>query len=172
VRITDFLGLRFNPGPRYGREWFTPFYDHPEAKCTGFELPDNPSGLAYLAGLIPALMTNYESTNWTGGAVWYQDYDVWNHKNNVEGWTMIERIRAGYGELRPFSSATVNIFRDADSTILPAFLLAPLVYGWDAHYIPEERGSFAFISHDGYWCIATETESDYLKLQESIAQLP
>jgi hypothetical protein len=81
---------------------------------------------------------------------------------------MIERIRAGYGELRPFREATVNVFRDNDISILPAFLLAPLIYGWDAHYVSLDRGSFASISHDGYWCITTETEADYLKLQEKL----
>jgi hypothetical protein len=165
----EYFGLRFDPGPRYGHEWFTPSYDHPEAKCTGFELPTFSAGLAYLAGNIPTLLTGFERDAWRGGAVWYQDYDVWNHQSNVEGWTMIERIRAGYGELRPFGMATVNIFRDNDLSILPAFLLAPLVYGWDAYYVSQDRGSFAFISHDGYWTISTETEADYAALQEKLS---
>jgi hypothetical protein len=164
----EWYGLRFDSGPRYSREWFTPFYDHVEAKCTGFEMPDSPSGFAYLAGLLPTLMTGFESGAWRGGAVWYQDFDVWNHQNNVEGWTMIERIRAGYGELRPFELATVNIFRDSDISILPAFLLAPLIYGWDAYYIPQDRGCFAKISHDGYWAISTETDADFAQLQQKL----
>jgi hypothetical protein len=167
-----YFGLRFDPGPRYGHEWFTPYYDHPEAKCVGLELPDTPSGFAYLAGIIPSLLTNFDGLNWTGGAVWYQDYDVWNHQNNVAGWTMIERIRAGYGELRPFGAATVNIFRDTDLSVLPAFLLAPLIYGWNAYYIPQDRGSFASISHDGFWTISTETEADHVGLQEKLSQYP
>jgi hypothetical protein len=164
----QYFGLRFDPGPRYGREWFTPFHDHDEAKCIGFELPSSASGFAYLAGLIPALVCEDYESAWRGGAVWYQDYDVWNHQNNVHGWTMIERIRAGYGELRPFAEATVNVFRDTDLSILPSFLLAPLIYGWNAYYIPQERGSFASINHDGYWTISTETEADYVRLQEKL----
>jgi hypothetical protein len=165
----QYFGLRFDPGPRYGREWFTPFYDHAEARCIGLEFPDFPGGFAYLAGVIPSLVCEGGDAPWRGGAVWYQDYDVWNHQNNVAGWTMIERIRAGYGELRPFGMATVNIFRDNDLSILPAFLLAPLIYGWDAYYIPQERGSFAFISHDGYWTISTETDADFAALQEKLS---
>jgi hypothetical protein len=165
----DFYGLRFDPGPRYEHEWFTPFYDHAECKCIGFEMPDSASGFAYLAGLIPSLVSIEHDTNWHGGAVWYQDYDVWDHQNNVQGWTMIERIRAGYGELRPFGKATVNVFRDTDLSILPAFLLAPLMYGWDAYYIPQERGTFASISHDGYWTITTETEVDFIQLQSKLS---
>ena len=114
-------------------------------------------------------MSNFEPENWSGGAIVYQDFDVWSHKANVEGWTMIERIRAGYGELRPFNQATVNEFRDNDSQILPAFLLAPLIYGWDCFYIPYTRGTFAYISHDGYWCINTETDMDYQQLQCKLA---
>jgi hypothetical protein len=160
-----FFGLRFDPGPRYGHEWFTPLYDHAETKCVGFEIPNFPSGLAYLAGLIPTLVCADGGPSWRGGAVWYQDYDVWDHRNNAEGWTMVERIRAGFGELRPFGVATVNVFRDNDLAIVPAFLLAALIYGWDAYYIPQERGRFAKISHDGYWTVSTETEADYQNLQ-------
>ena len=85
---------------------------------------------------------------------------------------MIERIRAGYGEIRPFRMATVNIFRDNDLSILPAFLLAPLIYGWNAYYIPQDRGSFGFVSHDGYWAVSTETDADYAALQEKVSHYP
>jgi len=163
-----YFGLKFESSSRFIRETFNPVYEHPEGKCVGFEMPDSPSGYAYLASVLPSLLTDFDRDNWRGGAIIYQDFDVWNHRNNVEGWTMIERIRAGYGELRPFREATVNVFRDNDISILPAFLLAPLIYGWDAHYIPLDRGSFASISHDGYWCITTETEADYSKLQEKL----
>jgi hypothetical protein len=169
IKNYEYFGLRFDPGPRYGHEWFTPFYDHPESKCVGFEMPTFASGFAYLASIIPSLVTVEEEVNWNGGAVWYQDYDVWNHQNNVQGWTMIERLRMGYGELRPFGQATVNVFHDTDLSILPAFLLAPLIYGWDAYYIPYDRGSFASISHDGYWTVSTETETDYLRLQAKLS---
>src|SRR5665213_1936450 len=168
----EYFGLRFDPGPRYGHEWFTPYYDHPQAKCTGFEIPSFPTGFAYLAGNLPSFLTGFERAYWKGGAVWYQDYDVWDHQNNVEGWTMIERIRAGYGEIRPFRMATVNIFRDNDLSILPAFLLAPLIYGWNAYYIPQDRGSFGFVSHDGYWAVSTETDADYAALQEKVSHYP
>lgn len=164
----SYFGISFEPSNRFVRETFSPTYDNPESKCVGFELPDSPSGYAYLASILPSLLTGFDADNWTGGAVIYQDFDVWNHRNNVEGWTMIERIRAGYGELRPFSEATVNVFRDTDIFILPAFLLAPLIYGWDAHYVPLDRGCYASISHDGYWTVTTETEQDYARLQDKL----
>jgi hypothetical protein len=167
-RNQEWFGLCFDTGPRYGRIWHSPWYDNPEARSTGFLIPPEPSAIAYITVVLPTLMYNCDPLNWKGGAVWYQDFDVWNHEANVAGWKMIERIRAGYGELRPFDQATVNIFKDDDRTILPAFLLAPLIYGWDAYYIPQERGSFARISHDGYWAIETETEEAYQAIQEKI----
>lgn len=169
----EHFGLRIDLTPRYGHKpWFSPSYDHPESKIIGFEVPDSASGFAHLAGLLPSLVSEDLNALWRGGAVLYQDYDVWDHQNNVQAWTMIERIRAGFGELRPFSQATVNVFRDNDLAILPAFLLAPLIYGWNAYYIPQDRGSFAFVSHDGYWTIATETEEVYAGLQKKLAFYP
>jgi len=165
-----YCGLRFDPGPRYGRPWHTPWYDHTEARTLHFKHPANAPGFAYLARVMVELTDNsrLDSADWRGGAVWYQDYDVWDHRENVTGRTMIERIRAGYGELRPFGSATVNIFRDNDLAILPAFLLAPLIFGWDAYYISQERGAFAYISHDEYWTLTVETTARFEALVKKI----
>lgn len=167
-----YFGLSFEPSSRFTREVFTPRFLHSESKCLRFEMPDSPSGFAYLASILPSLLSGFDRDHWRGGAVVYQDFDVWDHRNNVEGWTMIERIRAGYGELRPFTEATANVFRDNDLSILPAFLLAPLIWGWDAFYLPLDRGSFASISHDGIWFIDTETESDHMQLLEKLSSYP
>ena len=162
----EYYGLRFKQNSVKS----SPFYEHPEARWFNFKLPDYAGGFAYIAGAIPAIVSENSEFAWRGGAVWYQDYDVWSQQNNVEGRTMIERIRAGYGELRPFGKATVNVFRDTDLSILPAFLLAPLIYGWDAHYIPQERGIFVSISHDGFWDVSTETDADSQRFESKVKQ--
>jgi len=54
------FGLKFESSSHFVRETFIPRYEHPEAKCVGFEMPDSPSGYAYLASVLPSLLTDFD----------------------------------------------------------------------------------------------------------------
>jgi len=66
---------------------------------------------------------------------------------------MVERMRMGYGDLRPLGEANAHWFRSDEVTDLAAFIVPCFVYGWDAYVIPSGGDCFAFISHDEYWCV-------------------
>jgi hypothetical protein len=61
-----YCGLRFDPGPRYGRPWHTPWYDHTEARTLHFKHPANAPGFAYLARVMVELTDNSGSIPQTG----------------------------------------------------------------------------------------------------------
>jgi hypothetical protein len=64
-------------------------------------------------------------------------------------------MRMGFGELRPLGTASGHWFRDDEIADLAAFVVPCFVYQWDAYVVPSNAGCFAFISHDGFWCVAT-----------------
>lgn len=68
---------------------------------------------------------------------------------------MVERMRMGYGDLRPLGEADAHWFRSDEVTDLAAFIVPCFVYGWDAYVLPSGGDSFGFISHDEYWSVTT-----------------
>ena len=95
-----------------------------------------------------------------------------NERANLAGYQMVERIRATFGEHRPFHAATVNHFRTDEQLLLTNFILAALIYGWDAYYIPNYGGCFAHISHDEWCCIVTESNEDFKNFAEPMLNDP
>jgi len=66
---------------------------------------------------------------------------------------MIERMRMGYGELRPLGDANAHWFRSDEIAELAAFIVPCFVYGWDAYVLPSGKECFGFISHDQIWFV-------------------
>lgn len=146
---------------------FRPFYENPEARCIEFPFPTRPSEISHLAVTLP-LQSEMDNVQWSGGTLVYSDWGIWEQRANLAGYQMIERIRASFGELRPFSVVPVNEFRADEQLLLANFILAALVYGWDACYIPNYRGWFAFVSHDEWGCIVTERDEDFKSIAEPL----
>jgi len=144
---------------------FSPYYDNPEAKCIEIPFPKKASEFADFTVNLPTL-TEMDAVEWAGGTLVFTDWGIWNQQANLAGYQMIERIRSTFGEHRPFHVATVNRFRQDERLLLANFILASLIYGWDAYYIPNYRGWFAHISHDEWCCAVTECEENFKQIAE------
>jgi hypothetical protein len=144
---------------------FHPFFENDQARCIELPFPTQASRFAHLAVTLP-LLSEMDNVEWAGGTLVYADWGIWDQRASVAGYQMVERIRATFGELRPFHVAPVNHFRQDELPLLTNFILAALVYGWDAYYIPNYGGCFAFVSHDGWGCIVTEREEDFKSIAE------
>ena len=148
-------GIQVEEGRR-----FRPYYASDEAKCMSVPFPTTAGSFAYLASDL-ALQTESDRAEWGGGTLIYDDWGVWSLAGNLAGYQMVERIRSTFGELRPFNEAPVHSFRQDERHLLTSFILAALVYGWDAYYIPNYEGWFAHISHDGFCVVVTKREQDF-----------
>jgi hypothetical protein len=144
---------------------FSPYYDNPEAKCVEMPFPKEASGFANLAVYLP-ILTKMDAVEWGGGTLIFTDWGIWDQQASLAGYQMVERIRSTFGEHRPFNVATVNRFRQDEHLILTNFILAALIYGWDAYYIPNYRGCFVHISHDEWCCVVTERNEDFKEITE------
>jgi hypothetical protein len=140
-----------------------PYYVHPEAKCTEVPFPHEAGQFGHLAVTLP-MLCEMDRVEWGGGTLIFTDWGIWSESANVAGYQMVERIRSSFGELRPFEVATVNLFRRDEHPLLTSFILAALIYGWDAYYVPNYGGCFVHISHDEYCLIVTKTTEDFEKI--------
>jgi hypothetical protein len=150
---------------------FHPFYESDQAKCVEFPFPKKASAFAYAAVTLP-LLSEIDRVEWGGGTLVYADWGIWDQRASIAGYQMVERIRATFGEHRPFHVAPVNHFRADELPLLTNFILAALIYGWDAYYIPRYRGCFAFMSHDEWGCVVTEREEDFKSVAEPLLTDP
>ena len=66
---------------------------------------------------------------------------------------MVERMRMGFGDLRPLGEANAHWFRSDEVAELAAFIVPCFVYGWDAYLVPSGGDCFGFVSHDEFWCV-------------------
>ena len=148
-----------------------PYYENPEAKCVEVPFPTTSGKFAYLAATLPVL-SQIDTGQWGGGTLVFTDWGIWDQRGNLAGYQMVERIRATFGEHRPFEVATVNHFHSDEQPLLTNFILAALIYGWDAYYIPNYGGCFAHISHDGWCCIITESIEAFKDVAEPLLNDP
>lgn len=148
-----------------------PYYENPEAKCVEVPFPSKAGEFAYLATTLP-LFRSKDPCDWGGGTLVFTDWGIWNERANLAGYQMVERIRSTFGEHRPFHIATANRFRVDEQLLLTSFILAALIYGWDAYYIPNYGGCFAHISHDEWCCIVTESNEDFKNVAEPMLSDP
>lgn len=142
-----------------------PFYENPESKCVEIPFPRTAGEFAHLATTLP-ILSPMDGAEWSGGTLVFTDWGIWNQSASLAGYQMVERIRSTFGEHRPFNVATVNRFRADEGLLLTNFILAALIYGWDAHYIPNYGGCFAHISHDEWCCIVTENNENFKNIAQ------
>jgi hypothetical protein len=142
-----------------------PFYENPAAKCIEIPFPKTAGKFAYLSTSLP-ILSPMDAVEWPGGTLVYTDWGIWDQSASLAGYQMVERIRSTFGEYRPFGVAPVNRFRADEQPLLTNCILAALIYGWDAYYIPNYGGCFAHISHDEWCCIVTESDENFKSIAE------
>jgi len=133
----------------------TLYYDSPDAKCVTLKYPETPLRVSYVARVISMFGTRSDEALFNGSLLWLRLWTTGSPQLEKSGWRLMERMRMGFGELRPLGTASGHWFRSDEIADLAAFIVPCFVYQWDAYVVPSNAGCFAFISHDGFWCVAT-----------------
>lgn len=147
------------------------FYNSPDANCLVMNFPETPLRATYVSRVISMLGTQGDEAFVYGALLWIRLWNIGSPQLEKSGWRLIERMRMGFGELRPIDTANGHWFRGDEIIDLAAFVLPCLVYGWDAYVIPATPGCFAFISHDEFWCVATRDRETYAWALEELKEL-
>jgi hypothetical protein len=147
------------------------FYDSPEANWIVMSFPETLLRATYVARVISMLGTQGDEAFFYGGLLWIRLWDIGSPQLEKSGWRLIERMRMGFGELRPLGTASGHWFRHDEVVDLAAFIVPCLVYGWDAYVVPANAGCFAFISHDEFWCVATRDAEAHAQAWEELKDL-
>jgi hypothetical protein len=147
------------------------YYDAPGADCITMSYPKTPLRVTYFARLISMLGTNGDEAHFSGALLWLRLWTIGSPQLEKSGWRMMERMRMGFGELRPLGNANGHWFRSDEIVDFAAFIVPCFVYGWDAYIIPAAGHCFAFISHDEFWCVATRDAGLHAQLLQDFKDL-
>jgi hypothetical protein len=129
------------------------YYKDDDASNIRLKYPETPLRVSYAARLLSLLGASGEEAGFHGALLWIRLWDIGSPQLEMSGWKMVERMRMGYGELRPLEEANAHWFRSDEVSDLAAFIVPCFVYGWDAYVLPSGKDCFGFISHDEVWWV-------------------
>jgi hypothetical protein len=81
---------------------------------------------------------------------------------------ILEQMRRGYGVTASLESAPAQLFRSDEIIDVHAFLTIPLLFGWDAYFMPYGTRYFAFARENSSMFLVTDDEQVLQKLLLSL----
>jgi hypothetical protein len=139
------------------------FFTHPEASCIDLEYPPKLERLPYFARLLAAI--GYEDQDFGGALLWFTGWGVWNLRDEAMGYRIVEAMHRAAGQPKSFETAPGHRFRGDELQDAVAMLMQPMVFGFDAYYLPQwSYGTgefFLYVSHDSFVSVVTRTREFY-----------
>lgn len=123
---------------RYGGE-------HP--LCFTVKLDDKPNGVI---GLADYLIPTWDDLPFEGALLWIREKGVWSDFSEHTGAMIVQQMRLAKGETAPLGERPGQLFGPEELLEMHSYFLIPLLFGWDAFLVPQGRGYFIFVSHDGF----------------------
>lgn len=139
------------------------FFTHPESSCINLEFPAKVERLPSLARTLATI--GYEEQDFQGALLWFTEWGVWNRLDEGVGYRIIEAMHNGAGQPKSFEAAPGHLFRADELHETVGMLLQPMIFGWDAVYVPRwsygTHQFFLHVSHDGFVTVITRTKEFY-----------
>jgi hypothetical protein len=149
------------------------FFTHPEASCIDLEYPPKLERLPYFARLLAAI--GYEDQDFGGALLWFTGWGVWNLRDEAMGYRIVEAMHRAAGQPKSFETAPGHRFRGDELQDAVAMLMQPMVFGFDAYYLPQwSYGTgefFLYVSHDSFVSVVTRTREFYERAFSMLREL-
>ena len=139
------------------------FFTDPEAGCIDIEYPSKLEKLPFLVSFLATL--GCESIHFNGALLWFTQWAVWNLNDEGVGYRIVEAMHRSAGQPNSFEAGPGHLFRADELTEAMGMLLQPMIFGWDATYLPRwSYGTdqfFLHVSHDSFVTVVTRTKEFY-----------
>lgn len=97
-----------------------------------------------------------EDNEFFGALLWFASWDMGTPLIESCGLRILEQMRRGYGATASVENAPGQLFRSDERIDAHAFLMLPLLFGWDAFFMPNGTRYFAYIRQNGSLFLVTE----------------
>jgi hypothetical protein len=149
------------------------FFTHPEARCIDLEYPAKLERLPFFARFLATV--GYEAQHFEGAMLWFTEWHVWNSAEEAVGYHVVESMNRSCGQPASFEIAPGHLFRSDELTDATAMLLQPMIFVWDAYYLPRwSYGTdefFLHVSHDSFVSVVTRTGAFHEKVFGQLKEL-
>lgn len=161
--LLDEIGEFFQSPPlrfRCNKEGYLMCAQH-EGDGISIAIPSEASKVAVLANNLLEL----EAENgYYGALIWLTNWDVGTPAIEQCGLKMLEQMRRGYGLVASIENAPGHLFRSDELVDTLAFLMLPMLFGWDAFYVPHGSNYFVYIRQNGFLFVVTEEPQVYQRV--------
>jgi hypothetical protein len=116
-----------------------------------FQIPKNPTaavGLAYVMVLTD--VPDYDESNFDGALVWFRRWEIWSESIDRVGYELERGVRRGLGHDESIDLCPGLVLDRNGIVSAQTYVSLPLLFSWDAFYIPSTATFAASISHEGY----------------------
>ncbi len=137
------------------------YFIHPEVNCIDLEYPAKLERLPFFARFLATIGRDAE--HFDGALLWITQWGVWNYQDEGIGYHVIEAMHRAAGQPVSFEVGRGHNFRADELDDAIAMLLQPMVFGWDAFFLPTwswggAHPFFLHVSHDSFVTIVTRTK--------------
>lgn len=127
------------------------------------DVPPEASKAVVLASTLLAI--EEEESGFYGALIWFTNWDTGTPNIERCGLRMLEQMRRGYGVTASVENAPAQLFRTDEIADVHAFLALPLLFGWDAYFVPHGTHYFAYVRENASLFLVTDDERVLQRLQ-------
>lgn len=99
--------------------------------------------------LMSAISTDDE-LDFQGALLWLRDWDIWSSTTERVGLQLLAGMRMPDEKSTDIRSAPAHLLAASEIAATQSLLLLPLLFQWDAIYLPPAGGFACVISHHGF----------------------
>lgn len=133
--------------------------------CFTVGLEEKPSRVIALADhLVPT----WKEFPFEGALLWIRERGIWGDYSEQTGITIVRQMRRAKGDIEPFEKRPGHIFEPEELIEMHSFLVIPMLFGWDAFLIPQNRDYFVFVSHDSILAAVSRTPEGSEELRRRV----
>lgn len=114
------------------------------------------SYVVIMTGVIDDVEENFQ-----GGMLWFTDWNIWHP--GIEGIAMnyLKGIRSVEDVESSVNNNPYQLFESNELILARSALVVPMLFQWNAYFIPKLEGLMFFIHQHGYMEVITDTRERY-----------
>lgn len=132
-------------------------FSHGEARSIHLDYPQTLERLPFFARYLATL--GNDDSSFRGALLWITEWGRWNSLDEGIGYRLVESLNKASGQPSSFEVGQGHVFRADELEESLGMLLQPMIFGWDAYYLPDWAYGFdeffTYVSHDSYVNIVT-----------------